>query len=119
MLSLDTIPIYCINLEKQIDNYYHINNIFKQYNLNVIRWNANTPDNINYKFADYLTPQQRACTCSHLNLYNYLIQSNIDVAMILEDDAALRYDWKDIVNNKLLTIQQDDPDWHCLFLNIS
>lgn len=119
MLQLDTIPIFCINLEKKPEKFDTIRKRLLTYELNVERWIADTPDTVTYNMVDYLKPGQRACTASHLNLFNHILLNNEEVILILEDDASFRHDWKTIVNEKLKTIDRDDPDWDCLFLNIS
>src|SRR5687767_13526134 len=86
----------------------------------MIRWEGVIETDQNqYPYVDYLNLGQKGCTSSHLNLYKYMLNNNIDVALILEDDASFRYDWKSIVNDKLKSVNIEDPDWDCLFLNVS
>lgn len=121
-MKLDSIPIFCINLNTKSEKYERVKKRLNYYNLEVIRWEAVTPTEVpyqEYNFVNYLNLGQKGCTSSHLNLYKYMLNNNIDVALILEDDASFRYDWKNIVDDKLKNIDTEDPEWQCLFLNVS
>jgi len=119
-MQLGLIPIYCINLQKHPERFQRVKKRLNNFDLRVIRWNASTPETkCDYNFVHYLNGGSKACTISHLNLYKHILTTNADTVLILEDDASFRHDWKDIVNTKLSTIEQEDPHWDCIFLNVA
>lgn len=113
------IPTFCINLEERKDRWETMKQRCKKYNIHAIQWRASTPETVQGNYVQYLKGVQRACTYSHLRIYETMIKNNIEMAFILEDDASFRYDWKQIVEAKLDTIDREDPEWDCIFLNVS
>lgn len=113
--SLETIPIFCINLDKRTDRLDNITKRLNNHGLNFTRWEAETPETIKNLITDEfkLTPYY-ASTISHMKLWKHIVDNNIEVALILEDDASFRNDWKNIMNEKLS--KYDEEDWNCLFL---
>jgi GR25 family glycosyltransferase involved in LPS biosynthesis len=92
---------------------------FKKFGLNGIRKSAVTPDKLNIPFhpsAYHLNNGEKACAQSHVEIMKDFLKSDQNYLMILEDDMKFRKDWIDIINQKLNTINNEDPDWHCLFL---
>lgn len=118
-LRIEDIPAFCINLSSRKDRWERMQGRFKEHGLNVTRWNATTPDKVVGNYVSYLKPVQRACTYSHISLFLHILEMKYECAFILEDDAAFRHDWKEILNSKLATIYQDDPQWDAIFLNVS
>ena len=47
----------------------------------------------NIFFADFLGKGQRGCLLSHLKLYKYIIDNNIDICTIFEDDVYFHSEW--------------------------
>jgi GR25 family glycosyltransferase involved in LPS biosynthesis len=88
---------------------------FKKENLDVTRWIATTPDTLTYTFHNYLSPGERACAESHMRIWKYMKENNIEYAFILEDDACFDKNWR----SKLDEFQIDDPHWDLLLLNAS
>ena len=108
---------FCISLMTNKERCEKMKGRFQKLNLDVTLWPASTPNDLIDIFKDYLSPHQKACTQSHWNIWKYIINNNIDYALILEDDACfdkLFYEkinqfWKDV----------DDNEWDCIFLNAS
>jgi GR25 family glycosyltransferase involved in LPS biosynthesis len=120
--QLKNIPIFCINRGDRKDRWERMEKRFKEYNLKVTRWEASTPEDVEkcgFPFAQYLSPFQRACSLSHLRIYQYMLDNNIESVFILEDDASFRKDWKSIVEKRLENIDNLDSEWDALFLNVT
>jgi GR25 family glycosyltransferase involved in LPS biosynthesis len=113
------IPTFCINIEARKDRWDAMKERFKKYNIHAIQWRASTPDTVKGNYVHYLKGVQKACAYSHLRIYETMIKNNIEMAFILEDDASFRHDWMPIVQSKLSSIIKEDPEWDCIFLNVS
>ncbi len=111
------IPIFVINLDTATSRLKKMTRRLKRYNLPFTRVQASTPLEADGNYVYYLTPQQKACTHSHVRVLQHIVNSNIPVALILEDDAVFRSDWLSILTAKLATLQFQDPAWDCIFLN--
>ncbi len=118
-LTIENIPIYCINLATRTDRWDRIRDRFTSYGLPIRRWSAATPDKVIGNYVGYLNPVQRACTYSHISLFEQALAMNYEAVFIIEDDAAFRHDWKGIVAEKLAHIDTEDPEWDALFLNVA
>ena len=112
-------PVYCINIEKCKDRLLAMQKRIP----NLIRWNAITPESelfnnnssFGYKTYHNMKPFEKGCAISHYSLWKYLLDNNIDMALILEDDVVFRSGWETILMNgiksKLL--------WNMFMLNSS
>ncbi len=118
-MRIQDIPTFCINLKEATKRWDNIELQAKYYGINIQRWEASRPEEVKGTFPGYLPSGARACTYSHLQIYRDCLEKGIDVIFILEDDAKFRYDWLDIMNEKLKTINTDDPNWDAIFLNVS
>jgi GR25 family glycosyltransferase involved in LPS biosynthesis len=87
------------------------------FNIEFTHWKASTPDKIEDTFAGNFSPTEKACAQSHINIWKYIVENNLEYALILEDDACFRKDFLNIINNFWKDI--DDPNWHSIFLNAS
>ena len=69
-----------------------------------------------HKFAakKTLTLGEIGCAMSHIKLYEYIVENNINSAIILEDDAIVSLYFKDIVSDALNKIS---PKYEILFLD--
>lgn len=107
-------PIYCINVASSKERY---EKMCKRIN-RLIRWDATTPTSELYNKYDvisYLKPTEKACTISHYSLWEYLLEKNIEMALILEDDVLFRDGWEEILDKGINEIK----DWNLLLLNSS
>lgn len=120
-ISIYDIPIACINLDTRPDRWSKMQARLEKYGLckNLIRKSAVTPAQINLPFPSHLTPSQKGCAQSHIELWKSFIDSNNEYILILEDDVCFRKDWIDILQTRLTTINSECPEWRALFLNVS
>ena len=99
---MDTLQIFCINLDSSTDRWNRMKALFDKYMLNVNRWKATTIEETSeYIFEDGMTLYEKACSTSHFLLWKYIVENNISKAFILEDDACFRHDWINILEDKL------------------
>ncbi len=89
----------------------------KRYGISYTRFRGSVPSEVQGDYVHYLTGPQKACTYSHLRVLQHIVDSNIPVALVLEDDAVFRKDWLSILNTKVAELQFTDPGWDCVFLN--
>jgi glycosyl transferase family 25 len=109
---------FCISLYSNPTRWEKMENRFKQLNLDVTRFKAVSQlDELNVQFVSYLTPVQKFCTQSHINLWKHIIENNIPYAFILEDDACFDIKWKDKLDEFSKHI--NDPELDAIFLNAS
>jgi glycosyl transferase family 25 len=108
---------FCISLLSLPERWTNMEKRFDQMGIKVTRWTASTPDNITDNFVGYLSIYQKACAQSHLNIYRYMIDNNIEYALIMEDDACFDKNWKEKLNTYTNTVR--DSEWDAIFLNSS
>ncbi len=119
-MDTSSLPIFCINLNIATGRWERIMKRFEKYNINnnVERWEATTPDALmDYPVYPLMKPGEKACGVSHYRLWNHMVKNNIPKALILEDDACFRHDWKSIIEKGMEEIDKDDPQWDCIMLN--
>jgi glycosyl transferase, family 25 len=105
--------LFIINLKERIDRKKHIteqiikNNIndykfidaIRPTEKNLIEWNknfCNFKNDISYKIGSL------GCLLSHLKIYNYCVNNNIEYALIMEDDAVFKNDFnKEKINEEV------------------
>lgn len=104
---------FCINLKSNTKRWNNMKKRLNNINLKVTRWNATTINNISDKFDKNLSDLQKACAQSHLNIWKYIVEKNLEYALILEDDACFDKNWL----NKLNEFNFDK--WNAIFLNSS
>ena len=110
-------PVFVINMDIALERLKRMDRRLKRYGLSYTRIRASLPNEVLGKFVHYLTETQKACTYSHLCVLQHIVDSNIPVALILEDDAVFRKDWLSVLNTKVAGLQFEDPLWDCVFLN--
>jgi GR25 family glycosyltransferase involved in LPS biosynthesis len=91
----------------------------KRYGVDFTFFDACEPTDVRGTFDAHLSPTQRACTYSHLQVMRRLLESGAEAALILEDDILFRSDWLSIVNTKCRLLETEDPQWDAVFLNVS
>jgi GR25 family glycosyltransferase involved in LPS biosynthesis len=112
-------PIFILNLDSATERMKRMDRRMKRYDLSYTRISASTPNDIQGTFVHYLSGAQKACTYSHIRVLQHIVDSNMPVALILEDDASFRKDWLSILNTKVAALQFEDPNWDCVFLNVA
>lgn len=106
---------FCISLARHTERWARMQSRFKEENLDVTRWIASTPETLTDKFHHYLSPGERACAQSHINIWRHMLENKLEYALVLEDDACFDKNWR----TKLAEFQIDDPYWDLLLLNAS
>ncbi len=118
-MRLEDIPIFCISLDSAQDRWSRIEAQAATYGVSIQRWPASTPADLSGNFKASLTPAQKACTCSHVQVWKHVIEKGYPAVLILEDDATFRHDWKEVLGEKLAVIDKEDNKWEGIFLNCS
>ena len=108
---------FCISLETAVDRRNRMKDRFDYFGMDVSFCRAATPDECRENFIDYLSPTQRACTQSHINIWRYILENEIPYALILEDDAMFDLGWREKMND--LWAELKDREWDAVFLNAS
>jgi glycosyl transferase family 25 len=121
-----TIPIFVINLKKDVDKRKHMEDLCKQHNLECQFVDAvygkdldndaivkiYNPDEALSFYKRELTRGEIGCALSHLNIYKIMIENQIKQAIIFEDDIHIN-------NGFLSVIQSIDTfpnDWELILL---
>lgn len=86
---------FYINLDRRTDRRDKMEKQFDFFNIEATRWKACEPNNITSLFIDNLTESQKSCGQSHINIWKYIVDNNIEYALILEDDISFDYKWKE------------------------
>jgi len=96
---------------------------FERESLEVMRWRATLPEEIsNRAFFDGLNPLQRACAQSHINIWKYILEAELDYAFIMEDDACFKKGWRDALSELYQILYENVNEtmpWDAIFLNAS
>lgn len=108
---------FCISLESKPERWERISNRFTQLGLPVTKWKASTSEDLIDYFGPYLNDGQKGCAQSHINIWKYMLQNNLEYVLILEDDACFDKLWIEKLN--IFCQTNTDMDWHAIFLNAS
>ncbi len=120
------IPIFIINLEKDIEKKNHIKNLCEEYSLKCNFINAIYGANLEDKFINLITDKKSSinsigrelgageigCALSHIHIYKKMIKEDIEVAVILEDDIIFNEALSQIINK----IEQFPKNWEIILL---
>ena len=107
---------FCISLKSSTDRRQRMTERCKRAGIQFSFWDASTPYDLDETFQNSLRPAEKACAQSHINIWKYMVNYNIDYAFILEDDAVFDHKWKEKFNRvlpKLVSMKQ----WDGIFLN--
>ena len=104
---------FCINLDSNIERWNRMQKRFDNINLKVSKWKASTIEDISDNFDEKLSDLQKACAQSHLNVWKYIVEKNLEYGFILEDDACFDKKWLDKLN------EFNYDKWNGIFLNSS
>jgi GR25 family glycosyltransferase involved in LPS biosynthesis len=86
--------IFCISLHTAGERQKRIWQRFDHFDMDVSMWWAATPEDVVDKCADYLSPGQRACAQSHMNVWRHIVDNKLPYALVLEDDACFDKRWR-------------------------
>lgn len=108
---------FCISLLSNKIRRLKMEERFKKLDLDVTFWGSSTKDTLKDNFAHYLNDGQKGCAQSHWNIWKYIIENNIEYALILEDDACFDKNWVEKINQFKIDI--NDVEWDSILLNSS
>lgn len=124
-MNIPNYKIYLINLDRAKERLELMHNQFEKYNIEYERVEAidakELDDNIycvENKYDRSLVSGEIGCYLSHVKTLNKFINSENDFAIIIEDDAILQDDFKDIIEKTLLDYDNlvDKDKWDILKL---
>jgi glycosyl transferase family 25 len=136
-MDLRYIKTYVINLDKNIEKFYKINENFSKLNIQAERFTGiygkdlkqSYIDNITNPYVQYTIKNGRyidsdigtlgaiGCYLSHVSLWKKLISSRDNLFFILEDDAEPLKEYSiDYLNQYINKINIIDPNWDFIFL---
>jgi GR25 family glycosyltransferase involved in LPS biosynthesis len=108
---------FCISLKDNEYRWIKMKDRFERDTLSVRKWNACTPSKITDKFIDSLSPVQKACAQSHINIWKHMVKYSLEYALILEDDACFDRNWR--IRFQEFIDANIDPEWDAIFFNAS
>jgi GR25 family glycosyltransferase involved in LPS biosynthesis len=108
---------FCISLKKNEYRWIKMKDRFERDGLRVKQWKAATPSDLTDNFVDSITPFQKACSQSHINVWKHIVKYSLPYALILEDDACFDRNWQIRLQEFLDT--NKDPEWDAIFLNVA
>lgn len=117
----ENIPIFIINLKKDIERREHMEELCNQYNLQYQFTDAIYGKNLDKdtiskiynkeesirKFGRELTKGELACVLSHINIYKHIVENDISKAFIFEDDIQIEKDFPTLMQS----INKFPNDW--------
>ena len=114
--DITKVPIYIINLKSDSNRRKKITQRLDNFKLKYKVWEAVTPKSDkfkDYKYFDFMSPNEKACAASHYSLWEYLLNTtDNNYFLILEDDIMFKKDWLDY-------LKEVPKDFDALFLNVS
>jgi glycosyl transferase family 25 len=136
-LDIRNIKTYVINLDKNMNKYKNIQNIFLPLGIYPERFSAiygkdlnkNYINNITSPYVQYSIEKGRSldceigtlgaigCSLSHIKLWQMLINSDQDIFFILEDDAFLSSDYSiNDINYYINNVNSLNIDWDIIYI---
>lgn len=106
---------FCISLNTAFERWSRMCHRFDYFQMSITLWPATKPENVLDNCAEYLSPGQRACAQSHMNIWRYIVNKRIPYVLVLEDDACLDRNWRD----RLHEFETSRDHWDMLLLNCS
>lgn len=99
--------------ENKITNYKFFEEIDKnnltESQLKMYKYNYTKFKNISNSEPRLLTPAEIAVTITHILMYKYIIENNIDIALIIEDDCIFKSEFKNL-DKYLFQLKQENFD---------
>ncbi|MEY0878042.1 glycosyltransferase family 25 protein [Providencia manganoxydans] len=101
-----TVPIFIVSLKKDIERRNIITRSLLEQNLSWIMVDAvegnelshNYLNSLNLKYNKPSHPNEVACSLSHQSIYKKIIDSDVEWAIILEDDAIIDNPLSDFIH---------------------
>lgn len=113
-MTIDDIPIFCINLNKRSDRWISVNKEFTKHQLDVKRWSAIDASELSIR-------PLLASSLSHLSLLQYCMFLQYNHVLVFEDDIILSSNFKEKINQYIIELPQDYECFslHCYKANVS
>jgi len=112
----DASNTFCISLESNPDRWKRMEKRLELSGLEATKWpGVSSPEELTDNFFSSLNMGQKGCSQSHLNIYKYILEHDLEYALILEDDACFDKKWKEKLEE--VNIRTIDPEWHSVVLN--
>lgn len=108
---------FCISLVTATDRHRRMQQRFQDFGMDVTGWVAATPDTLVDTFYGAMRPSEKACAQSHIDIWRFMVQENLEYALILEDDACFDKDWQ--LKLQQFSEQIHDNEWNVIMLNAS
>jgi len=108
---------FCISLVTATERQERMQRRFRDFGMDVTGWMAATPDTLVDVFHGAMRSSEKACAQSHISIWRFMVQENLEYALILEDDACFDKDWQ--LKLQQFSEQVLDPDWNVIMLNAS
>ena len=108
---------FCISLENKKERWEKMCKRFEYFDMKVTRWIASTETDLKENFVYYLNVGQRGCAQSHINIWRYMVENELEYAFILEDDACFDKEWKQKLDR--FCRENTDEEWDAVLLNVS
>lgn len=107
--------VWVINLDKRPDRWETTKERLGDIGILPKRWSATDAENTEFKqnVNTTRTIYESACYDSHARLWQYLLDNNIDTAIIFEDDIIAG---KDITKNDILSVINGSEGFNIIFL---
>lgn len=118
-MKKNTVPIFIISLKKDIERRDIITRSLSEQNLSwimvdAVEGNELSQDylsSLNFKYNKPSHPNEVACSLSHQSIYKKIIDSSVEWAIILEDDAIIDSPLSDFIsqleNGKTSLLKKD------------
>jgi glycosyl transferase family 25 len=102
--TFDASNTFVINVESSKERLENVTRRLNILGIQFTRWNASTPDTVSDNFVEHwpnifpgenaiATPLKKACAQSHINIWRYIMDNNLQYALIFEDDACITKDF--------------------------
>ena len=115
MFGLSAENTFCVSLDSR---WPAMSARLERLGIPCTRWPAITPDQVDDEvhgpFEERLNPAQKACSASHITLWQHIWELGLNHAFIIEDDILFAENWREQLEDL-----PDDRFWDAFFLNAS
>ena len=106
--------IFCISLDSRPLRRQKMIARFSAMGMEATICPASTPETLVDYFQSFCNPGQKACAQSHILVWKRILDTNLDYALVVEDDACFDKEWK-----KKLDSFVPPEGWDSICLNVS
>lgn len=108
---------FYITLEHALQRQERMRQRFQYFGMEVTKWTASTPSTLTDSFYVAMSPYEKACAQSHINIWKHMVANEMEYAFIMEDDACFDREWKEKLDQCVKDVKDDE--WDILMLNAS